>query len=63
MEKDTRFQQGLEQGLERGIEKRTLEIAIEMLKRGAAISFIGEVTQLTELQITELAKKIRRRKK
>lgn len=48
------IKEGLEQGLEQGEKRKAREIAQAMLRQGSAISFISEVTGLTEEEVNAL---------
>lgn len=45
---------GREEGIEKGIEKAKIETAVKMLKFGSEISFIKDVTSLTEQEILKI---------
>lgn len=50
------IQQGIQQGMQQGMQQRNIEIAKSMLKRGADIHFIKEVTGLSKEAIEQLRK-------
>ncbi len=65
MEKDIRFQQGVEKGVEKGIEKGTekgmLEAAIDMLKENLQIALISKVTKIPTAKLEELKKTLEKK--
>ncbi len=50
------IEQGIEQGITVGIVEGTHKIALNMLNAGSEISFIANMTGLTEREIKNLAK-------
>ncbi len=49
------LEQGLEKGLEKGFEKCRYEVARNLLAEGSPVEFVKKITQLSDLDLTELA--------
>ena len=53
------IQQGVQQGIQQGIQQTSLEIAKNMLRKGADLDFITETTGLTASTINELKSQLK----
>jgi len=50
------LQKGLEQGLQQGLEQSRYEMAKNLLAEGLSLDLVKKVTQLPDLDLTELEK-------
>ena len=48
------IQQGMQQGIQRGMQQGVQKVVLNMLQKQADISFISEVTGLSEAEIIKL---------